>query len=478
MAAAAAQAENDASMLDAMIPPGPDLMQWLDTYDNVVGSVLQPTATADELGTEALMSIGVTPEQVRDAFEQRISADRNAVGGYNAYQQQRIQSLLRDNELQHPYANVMNLVRFHFSHYTRTPNNINMVPRPYSPHNQEWNATRNATNLLYPVALHAYTEDAGNSIGMVIRYPNQTTRLRAIVPFAQPNNFLNIVGGRHIRVHQTVRDQLWDAWLRHPDALGGRLPSRVCVLYELRQNCMDLMHMIPCEVGTLLQPLGGGPPSMRAGGRSYNANELMRLNLVVPVDHNQQAIANFAASWQVLLSKAELTDNRYIKGIAPYWYNAGWLDQNVHSDQQSALNLQSNVFVWDAHCSRNRYFRCMQEHYGFQPKFMRYRLRRYVPERLLAHAMTNTLKQHELDALAFDSIGNAVRWYHIVERIRNATSNLQRPLTASQFRRYVRNPDQELETAWHMISLLAPQSSAIVQPYRSRNRTRRPSLRL
>ena len=479
-------------MADEVAEAEEDLRRWLNIYDGAAN--YRQYADADTLGTEALMYNRVTPDQIQAAFK---VAAQVTVG-----QKDRVDSLFAADDVASPYKVPVDVARFWLSHNDTDP----VVMDPQANENgtvteraqrNAWN-TRNAKST-YPNALHAYAPNNGLGLGMLIEYPGpEARRLRSIVPFQAPVNFRRLVAGKHIRVCESARNRLWNLWLTQDEE---DVPVRMIVTYELRKYCMDLTHCmrvvrvakLPSRGQYLLYDLRerfttspyarkltitGNPTWVGPGpAMDYPGRDSAWQVLLAPVitDYNWDP----EDPGRDILDNVSRNPDKFMKGVHMTGKDniATPLEATAAAGSNQEARLMENVFIWDALCAQNYYFQCMSSYYDFEPKYLRYRLQRFVPERVLEHAMTNTLQDKTLSGLVHDSIGNAIRWYHIVSKVRMATHDFDNSLTGTQFRNYVRNPDQELDAAWNMISILAPRSAGIVRPYRS-SRQGRPTLRL
>ena len=449
------------------------LKDILDVYQQAGAHA--PADQADAVGTATLIQHQIAPDKIRDdlIYVVRTYLRNLPNGNFFQIQRKKIRELFVPEDITLPYKSHMELLHSWFSHKKTNPS----VYDPYAlgAHN-EW-STHNA-RAGYPSQLYFYAPDFGTTLGVVIQHGNNVARLRVLAPFQSPSHFRKVVGNQNVRMPISVRDAMWISWGRN------EMPLRRMLTYEIRKQCLDLVHTIGISAGDATNQ-----------NLSLPNHYVYDTHLVVPRNPQYMSIGRGAAEmreapWQILLAPVHFVNNRYMKGVinptqpdfsrAPNsHYHLNVLHRRDRTPNDSFLQLtRANTFVWNTNTMQNHYFQCMKAYYDFQPRLVRYALMGLVEDAPLDELLTSTLKDNRLLSLGTDQIANTIRFYQLVKHIQKATNNMQRPITGLEFRKYVRNPDQELDAAWNMISILAPQSSRIVKPYRYRRYSRRPTLRL
>lgn len=439
-----------------------------------------PADQADAVGTATLIQHQIAPDKIRDDLIFQATLYLQLRTG-NPILRNKLEELFVPEDITLPYKSHMELLHSWFSYENTNPS----VYDPYADLPNEW--ITHDMRAGYPSQLYFYAPDFGTTLGVVIQHGNNVARLRVIAPFQTPSHFRKVVGNQNVRMPIIVRDQMWISWAT--DAM----PLRRMLTYEIRKQCLDLVHTIGISAGDATNQNLSSP-----NHDVYDTHLVVPRNPeYVPIQPNPRlrrppGLQMREAPWQILLAPVYFGNNRYMKGVinptqlvnfarAQYSHhhtNLMGLPVVPYPNNSYLQLTRANTFVWNTNTMQNHYFRCMNAYYGFQPRLVRYALMDFVEDAPLDELLTSTLKDNRLLSLGTDQIANTIRFYQLVKHIQKATNNMQRPITGLEFRKYVRNSDQELDAAWNMISILAPQSSRIVQPYRYRRHSRRPTLRL
>lgn len=439
-----------------------------------------PADQADAVGTATLIQHQIAPDKIRDDLLSFVVPYLRPLANANPILRNKLDELFVPEDITLPYKSHMELLHSWFSREKTNP----VVYDPYALNlPNEW--SRHDARAGYPSQLYFYAPDFGTTLGAVIQHGNNVARLRVIAPFQTPSHFRKVVGNQNVRMPRSVRDAMWISWAT--DAM----PLRRMLTYEIRKQCLDLVHTVGISAGNATNQVLSLPNQ-----RVYDTHLVVPRNpQYIPIQPDgglrpPPGLQMREAPWQILLAPVHFGNNRYMKGVinptqlnfprAPNsHYHLNLLHGRVLAPNDSFLQLtRANTFVWNTNTMQNHYFRCMKAYYDFQPRLVRYALMDFVEDAPLDELLTSTLKDNRLLSLGTEQIANTIRFYQLVKHIQKATNNMQRPITSLEFRKYVRNPDQELDAAWNMISILAPQSSRIVQPYRYRRYSRRPTLRL